>query len=65
MITLFSLVDIQYVMPDGEVSDTVQVRLGQLPGLIDKANASGRALLLHSGDFDQSDIIDFLEKTEN
>ena len=62
MITQFTLVDIQYVSESGEVSDTIEVRLGELPKLIDSAYASGRALLLHSGEFDQSDIMDFLEK---
>ena len=62
MITLFTLVDIQYVSESGEVSDTIEVRLGQVPKLIDSAYASGRALLLHSGEFEQSDIMDFLEK---
>ena len=62
MITLFTLVDIQYVYDNGEVSDTIQVRLGELPRLIDSAYATGRALLLHSGEFEQSDIMDFLEK---
>ena len=62
MITLFTLVDIQYVYDNGEVSDTIQVRLGELPRLIDSAYAQGRALLLHSGEFEQSDIMDFLEK---
>ncbi len=62
MITLFTLVDIQYVYDNGEVSDTIQVRLGELPKLIDSAYAQGKALLLHSGKFEQSDIMDFLEK---
>lgn len=62
MITLFTLVDIQYVYDNGEVSDTIQVRLGELPKLIDSAHAQGKALLLHSGEFEQSDIMDFLEK---
>ena len=62
MITLFTLVDIQYVYDNGEVSDTIQVRLGELPKLIDEAYATGRALLLHSGEFEQSGIMDFLEK---
>ena len=62
MITLFTLVDIQYVYDNGEVSDTIEVRLGELPRLIDNAYAEGKALLLHSGEFEQSDIMDFLEK---
>ena len=62
MITLFTLVDIQYVYDNGEVSDTQQVRLGELPKLIDAAYDQGQALLLHSGEFEQSDIMDFLEK---
>ena len=57
MITLFTLVDIQYVYDNGEVSDTQQVRLGELPRLIDRAYDQGRALLLHSGEFEQSDIM--------
>ncbi len=62
MITLFTLVDIQYVYDNGEVSDPIEVRLGELPKLIDNAYAQGKALLLHSGEFEQSDIMDFLEK---
>ena len=62
MITLFTLVDIQYVYDNGEVSDNIEVRLGELPKLIDNAYAEGKALLLHSGEFEQSDIMDLLEK---
>ena len=64
-ITLFTLVNIQYVSDAGEVSEPVSVRLGQLPRLIDAATSQGRMVLMTSERHDQSDILDFLEKTEN
>jgi len=64
-ITLFTLVDIQYVYDNGEVSDTLQVRLGELPRLIDDASASGRMVLMTAEHHDQTDILEFLEKSNN
>ena len=64
-ITLFTLVDIQYVSDSGEVSEPVSVRLGQLPRLIDDASASGRMVLMTAQHHDQTDILEFLEKSEN
>ena len=64
-ITLFTLVDIQYVTDNGEVSEPVSVRLGQLPRLIDQATSSGKMVLMTADSHDQADILEFLEKSEN
>ena len=64
-ISVFSLINIQYIYDNGEVSDTLEVRLGELPRLIDEATASGRAILMSvdsSSPYDQTDILEFLEK---
>ena len=64
-ITLFTLVDIQYVSDNGEVSEPVSVRLGQLPRLIDQATSQGKMVLMTADSHDQADILEFLEKSEN
>ena len=64
-ISVFSLINIQYIYDNGEVSDTLQVRLGELPRLIDDASASGRMVLMTAEHHDQTDILEFLEKSNN
>ena len=63
-ITLFTLVDTQTVSADGTVSEPVSGRLGQLPKLIDKTFDQGQMLLMTADGYDQTDILDFLEKSE-
>ena len=63
-ITLFTLVETQTVSADGSVSETVSVRLGQLPKLIDQTFNQGKMLLMTADGYDQADILDFLEKSE-
>ena len=64
-ITLFTLVETQTVSADGSVSEPVSVRLGQLPKLIDQTFNQGKMLLMTADGYDQADILDFLEKSEN
>tara|TARA_B100000212_G_C27009217_1_gene378339 strand:+ start:88 stop:249 length:162 start_codon:yes stop_codon:yes gene_type:complete len=52
------------VSADGTVSEPVSVRLGQLPKLIDKTFDQGQMLLMTADGYDQTDILDFLEKSE-
>ena len=63
-ITLFTLVETQTVSADGTVSEPVSVRLGQLPKLIDRTFMQGQMLLMSTEHHDQTDILDFLEKSE-
>ncbi len=63
-ITLFTLVETQTVSADGTVSEPVSVRLGQLPKLIDRTFDQGQMLLMTADGYDQTDILDFLEKSE-
>ena len=63
-ITLFTLVETQTVSADGTVSEPVSVRLGQLPKLIDRTFTQGQMLLMSTEHHDQTDILDFLEKSE-
>ena len=63
-ITLFTLVETQTVSADGTVSEPVSVRLGQLPKLIDRTFDQGQMLVLTADGYDQTDILDFLEKSE-
>ena len=63
-ITLFTLVETQTVSADGTVSEPVSVRLGQLPKLIDQTFDQGKMLLMTADGYDQTDILDFLEKSE-
>ena len=63
-ITLFTLIDIQVITIGGELSEPLSIRLGELPKYIDKAEQSGRAVLMTADGHDQADILEFLEKTE-
>ena len=63
-ITLFTLVETQTVSADGVVSESVSVRLGQLPKLIDSTFNQGKMLLMSADGIDQTDILEFLDKLE-
>lgn len=61
MITPFTLTDICVISVGGDMSDPVQVRLGELPRWFAQASASGQAILLMADGQDQTDILEFLE----
>ena len=63
-ITLFTLIDIQTISIGGALSDPIEIRLGELPRYIELAEQSGRAVLMTAEGVDQTDILEFLEKTE-
>ena len=63
-ITLFTLIDIQTISVGGELSDPIEIRLGELPRYIELAEQSGLAVLMTAEGVDQTDILEFLEKTE-
>ena len=63
-ITLFTLIDIQLISPGGELSDTLTIRVGELPKYIELAEQSGRAVLMTADGHDQADILEFLELSE-
>ena len=64
-ITLFTRIDIQVISVGGELSDPIEIRLGELPLYIHRAEQSGRAVLMTSDGHDQADILEFLEKQNN
>ena len=63
-ISLFTLVDIAIIKVNGELSEPLEIRLGELPKYISMAEQSGRAVLMTADGHDQTDILEFLEKTE-
>lgn len=63
-ITLFTLIDIQTISVGGALSEPIEIRLGELPKYIELAEQSGRAVLMTAEGVDQTDILEFLEKTE-
>ena len=63
-ITLFTLIDIQVITTGGELSETLAIRLGELPKYISMAEQSGKAVLMMADGHDQADILEFLEKSE-
>ena len=63
-ISVFTLVDIAIIRPNGELSESLEIRLGELPKYISMAERSGRAVLMTAEGHDQTDILEFLEKTE-
>jgi len=63
-ITLFTLIDIQTISIGGALSDPIEIRLGELPRYIELAEQSGLAVLMTAEGVDQTDILEFLEKTE-
>ena len=63
-ISLFTLVDIAIIKVNGELSEPLEIRLGELPKYISMAEQSGRAVLMTADGLDQTDILEFLEKTE-
>ena len=64
-ITLFTLIDIQVITIGGELSEPVEIRLGELPRYISMAEQSGKAVLMMADGHDQADILEFLEKQNN
>ena len=64
-ITLFTLIDIQVITVGGELSEPLSIRLGELPKYIDRAEQSGRAVVMTADGHDQADILEFLEKQNN
>ena len=63
-ISLFTLVDIAIIKVNGELSEPLEIRLGELPKYISMAEQSGRAVLMTADGLDQTDILEFLEKSE-
>ena len=63
-ITLFTRIDIQVISVGGELSDTLSIRVGELPKYITLAEQSGRAVLMTADGHDQADILEFLEKRQ-
>ena len=63
-ISLFTLVDIAIIKATGELSEPLEIRLGELPKYISMAEQSGRAVLMTADGLDQTDILEFLEKSE-
>ena len=63
-ITLFTLIDIQTISVGGALSEPTEIRLGELPKYIELAEQSGLAVLMTAEGVDQTDILEFLEKTE-
>ena len=63
-ISLFTLVDIAIIKVNGELSEPLEIRLGELPKYISMAERSGRAVLMTAEGHDQTDILEFLEKSE-
>ena len=63
-ITLFTLIDIQTISIGGALSEPIEIRLGELPKYIELAEQSGLAVLMTAEGVDQTDILEFLEKTE-
>lgn len=63
-ITLFTLIDIQTISVGGALSEPIEIRLGELPKYIELAEQSGLAVLMTAEGLDQTDILEFLEKTE-
>ena len=62
-ISLFTLVDIAIIKVNGELSEPLEIRLGELPKYISMAEQSGRAVLMTAEGHVQTDILEFLEKT--
>jgi len=61
-ISLFTLVDISIIKANGELSESLEIRLGELPKYISMAEQSGLAVLMTASGHDQTDILEFLEK---
>ena len=64
-ISQFTLIDIQLISVGGELSDTLSIRVGELPKYITLAEASGKAVLMTSEPgVLQTDVLEFLELSE-
>ena len=65
-ISLFTLVDIAIIRSNGELSEPLEVRLGELNKYISMAERAGKAVLMTAEPgIEQTDILEFLGKTEN
>ena len=63
-ISLFTRVDIAIIRANGELSEPLEIRLGEVPKYNSMAERSGRAVLMTADGHDQTDILEFLEKSE-
>ena len=63
-ISVFTRVDIAIVRNTGELSESLEIRLGELPKYISMAERAGRAVLMTADGHDQIDILEFLENSE-
>ena len=63
-ISVFTLVDIAIIRQNGELSEPLELRLGELPKYISMAEQSGKAVLMTADGHDQTEILEFLEKSE-
>lgn len=65
-ISVFTRVDISIINSRGELSEPLEVRLGELNKYISMAERAGRAVLMTAEPgIEQTDILEFLGKTEN
>ena len=65
-ISVFTRVDISIINSKGELSEPLEVRLGELNKYISMAERAGRAVLMTAEPgIEQTDILEFLGKTEN
>lgn len=63
-ISVFTRVDIAIVRNTGELSESLEIRLGELPKYISMAERAGKAVLMTADGHDQIDILEFLENSE-
>ena len=63
-ISLFTLVDIAIIKVNGELSEPLEIRLGELPKYISMAERAGKAVLMTADGHDQTEILEFLELSE-
>ena len=65
-ISVFTRVDISIINSRGELSEPLEVRLGELDKYITMAERAGKAVLMTAEPgIEQTDILEFLGKTEN
>ena len=64
-ISPFTLIDIQLISVGGELSDTLTIRVGELPKYITLAERAGQAVLMTTEPgVLQTDVLEFLELSE-
>ena len=64
-ISQFTLIDIQLISVGGELSDTLTIRVGELPKYITLAERAGQAVLMTTEPgVLQTDVLEFLELSE-